>query len=99
MSESHIFKASVHKAHTVTITIVFMGLTGSVLVRAHICLITIPGFLLFSYNQSSISSIPDYPSFIKYFLDIYTRTSTSAFKACNATTQRKLAKFEAYPLQ
>lgn len=76
-----------------------MGLIGSALVRAYICLITILGFLLFSYNQSSISSIPDYPSFIKYFLDIYTRTSTSAFKACNATTQRKLAKFEAYPLQ
>lgn len=50
-------------------------------------------------DQSSISSIPDYPSFIKYFLDIYTSTSTIAFKACNATTQGKLTKFEAYPLQ
>ena len=64
-----------------------MNLTGAGLARARVCLIMAPAFLLFGYNQSNIGGVTSYPSFIKYFPQINTSTTTGATKALNAKVQ------------
>ncbi|KAJ5584987.1 general substrate transporter [Penicillium hispanicum] len=64
-----------------------MDLTGTGLARARVCLIVVPSFLLFGYNQSNIGGLLDYPSFIKYFPDIDTSNTAGALKANNAKAQ------------
>ncbi|KAJ5765414.1 general substrate transporter [Penicillium odoratum] len=64
-----------------------MGLTGMPLAKARICLIVVPAFLLFGYNQSNMGGVLNYPSFIKEFPAIDTSTTKGDIKAHNATAQ------------
>lgn len=64
-----------------------MGLGGTALARARVCLIVIPSFLLFGYNQSNIGGTLNYPSFIRHFPAIDTSTTTGSVKATNAKVQ------------
>lgn len=64
-----------------------MGLKGTGLARARVCLIVVPSFLLFGYNQSNIGGLLNYPSFNKYFPEIDTANVTGVVKANNAKAQ------------
>ncbi|KAJ5728230.1 general substrate transporter [Penicillium malachiteum] len=64
-----------------------IALTGAALARARVCLIVVPSFLFFGYNQSNIGGVLSYPSFIKYFPEIDTSNTTGSVKAENARTQ------------
>ncbi|KAJ6021422.1 general substrate transporter [Penicillium herquei] len=64
-----------------------IALTGAALARARVCLIVVPSFLLFGYNQSNIGGVLSYPSFIKYFPEIDTSNNTGSVKAENARAQ------------
>ncbi|ODM17898.1 hypothetical protein SI65_06686 [Aspergillus cristatus] len=66
---------------------IFMNFTGSALATARICLILVPAFLLFGYNQSNLGGVLDYRSFVKYFPAINTSTTTGAVRDHNATAQ------------
>ncbi|KAL4741645.1 general substrate transporter [Aspergillus similis] len=65
----------------------FMGLAGSSLATARICIILIPAFLLFGYNQSNLGGVLDYPSFNRHFPSIDTSNTEGAVKDHNATVQ------------
>lgn len=64
-----------------------IGLKGTGLARARVCLIVVPSFLLFGYNQSNIGGLLNYPSFNKYFPEIDTANVVGATKAKNAKAQ------------
>ncbi|KAJ5088817.1 general substrate transporter [Penicillium angulare] len=64
-----------------------LSLRGTALARARVCLIVVPSFLLFGYNQSNIGGVLNYPSFIKYFPEIDTSNTSGAVKANNAKVQ------------
>lgn len=64
-----------------------MGLVGLSLATARICIIIVPAFLLFGYNQSNLGGVLDYPSFTKHFPGIDTNNSEGASKGHKATVQ------------
>ncbi|KAL4951220.1 hypothetical protein BDW69DRAFT_196643 [Aspergillus filifer] len=64
-----------------------MGLGGLPLATARICIIIVPAFLLFGYNQSNLGGVLDYPSFTKHFPDIDTTSSEGAPKDHKSTVQ------------
>ncbi|PWY80857.1 general substrate transporter [Aspergillus sclerotioniger CBS 115572] len=63
------------------------SLTGTGLARTRVCLIVVPSFLLFGYNQSNMGGVLNYPSFIRHFPEINTSTTTGNVQATNAKTQ------------
>ncbi|KAF2971748.1 hypothetical protein GQX73_g1854 [Xylaria multiplex] len=65
----------------------FLGLTGDKLAIARICLIVVPAFLLYGYNQSNLGGVLDYASFTKRFPGIDTTTTSGAQKSHNAQIQ------------
>lgn len=75
---------------------VFMNLIGSSLARVRVCLIVVPAFLLFGYNQSNIGGVLDYPSFVKYFSPIDTVNTTGSAESHNATVQGKVTDDASY---
>ncbi|KAI0412023.1 sugar transporter [Xylaria grammica] len=65
----------------------FLGLTGDKLAIARICLIVVPAFLFYGYNQSNLGGVLDYPSFTQHFPGIDTTTTSGAQQSYNAQIQ------------
>ncbi|RAL17425.1 MFS general substrate transporter [Aspergillus homomorphus CBS 101889] len=65
------------------------GLKGASLARARVCLIVVPSFLLFGYNQSKIGGILSYPTLFRQSPNTETSRTTRTVDATNVRRPRE----------